>query len=161
MISRLKSNMPQIIKDNTDRLIAALVFAAVFAFMGWIIPDMYYRYIDPTTYYKLNVPFTVDKKDYKAGEVLYATTIRTSLVESPAEVIVELVKVTNGNTVTPRFLYKHKFAMVPVVDQPVMYKIDIPTDTDCGVYFIKGIVTYEVHGYKKNFSFYSESFTIQ
>lgn len=149
-------------KNITGSLKHILLFGAIFAFMGAVIPKVYYQYLDNKNYIEYQGNVTFDKKEYRACETQTAQSIFNILIDSPIVVESRLYlqrEEENKNEIIKEYRFE-SFLKSELEPQIHIVKADLPCGLEPGTYFYRGILIYHIRGIKKVSSFASEQFTI-
>lgn len=138
------------------RIANALIFAFLFIFTGWAIPQIFFSYFDTTNYYEVLLPVRTDALKYNTCDTAKLYITRNSKIDAKARVILELVDIYENTEVTsetrPLSIEKGR--------QTITALFKLPCDLQGGTYYIRGLVTYEVRGVDKNTKIYTTNFTV-
>lgn len=168
-----------ITKELRDIAIFSLIFGFIFAFAGWIIPELKYRNGDASMFYNLTIPdfakqsvavmdglpnVYVEGKKFSACDTVSLITIRHSTVDSKATVISELIltKVENGIEKNKSKSIIEFSTVLSSRDGDATLERDfkLPCDLETGQYYFKGNTTFFVRGYQKVYGWRTQSFII-
>lgn len=144
-------------KDAYHRVIMALLFGILFTGAGWVVPRVYFQYIDTKDYYVLDNPILVDSETYTACGEVKMIVHRVSYFNGVARKVEELVRINGGNVVESKNVSDFHVGMG---EETLIVGHDIPCDTPSGKYVILGAIEYRVNGVTKTDAFATESFEI-
>lgn len=146
------------------RIIGALIGMTMFVLLGYFVPELYYRYAPAENFYNIEPnPLTVDKVEYEQCDFVIRKGTRTSSISTDSLISRDLV------------LFKdevdkpvHTLGIVQIPIESGVDEMEIPYQIPCeddieletGVYFIRGITVFEVHGHKKVYEWETEKFNI-
>lgn len=144
------------------RVLYAISGAAVFAFLGFTLPYIYFRYFDNTQYYTVVQPIPVDRKYYKPCDNTILTTTRTSAVDTQATFGVDLVlKDKDSNTIlkVPNAHFNTEASVkAGTVTLSVVYKL--PCALPDGLYYWQATMKYSVRGFEHQYTYVSDTFNV-
>lgn len=144
------------------RVVLALVFAFHFMLIGWLVPELYFKYFDNTNYYTVVQPVPVDKKWYKPCDDVQVTATRTSLVNVNLDVNIELILRKDGDTIFK--VPNGKVHRTATVQQgkgvTILVTYPLPCDLPPGLYYWQIIATYKVHGYDRTYLAVTDTFNV-
>lgn len=143
------------------RIINSLIVGFIFVVGGYLIPQIYYTYLDNSTYYKVN-DITIDKEVYTPGEDVVVTIDRTSLVNANATAIRELVllQIEGGNQVFDEVYRVIENTSIDEGYSIVRIHFKLPEDLKSGEYFWRGTIAFDVREREKTSSFTTPTFDI-
>lgn len=129
--------------------------------IGYLLPSMFHKYIDDTQYLSVRYPISLDRYEYEKcdDQVLYSKY--TSLIDLSVESHNELNKINDDGSFTVVFKEARWGNFLAGDSKNFSVVLQIPCDTEPGIYFWSGIKTYEVKNHKKNYSFITDSFEVQ
>lgn len=148
------------------RIIATLphmmLFGALFAIMGFLVPYTYYNYFDNTQYYKVISPVKVEQREYKACEKIDAYIDRESLIDGHGDSIINLTLIREDETgiKSDRITSVYREITMTRGKGVVVTHWTLPCDVRPGKYYYDGVVQYEVRGIKKYTAFTTEVFEV-
>lgn len=148
-----------------QRIMAAIVMCAVFSIIGWLVPEMYYRYIDRTEYLTVDSPISVERTYYKPGDLVAVSAGIEVKVDVQAVVLTELVLVktgsNNGDYVRVDGSQIIQNAPFRKADHHIVTTyLKLPDSLTNGMYYWKGNACYELRGYEKCESYVSQTFNV-
>lgn len=138
------------------RVINALIFAFLFIFTGWAIPQIFFSYFDTTNYYEVLLPVRTDAPKYNACDTAKLYITRNSKIDVNARVILELVDINENIEVVSEI----RQLSIEKGRQTIVALFKIPCDAQGSNYYIRGIVTYKVRGVDKTTKIYTTIFTV-
>jgi len=145
------------------RLVYVLLFATLFVVLGYIIPQIYFKYFDRTLYYSVQQPASVDREVYKPCDKLVVTIVRTSLINVSAHATVQIYLVNvEGKIIKHNPLFDGS-VLIEITNKAVVYlSYIVPCDLIDGKYYLKAIVDYTVPStnIRKNYIWVTDSFTV-
>lgn len=136
--------------------ITIVLFTVGAVLIGQGLPNLYFRYIDKTVYYKIENPVYVEQFDYKPCDDVIFEIKRNSLIDASAVYITELVLVYNNTEVK----YYNDTVAISVGSDTIHAKLPLPCNLEKGDYYLRGVVTYKVRGFDKTTPFYSTQFKV-
>jgi len=170
MKSQIKTNATDIekLKNPTfrqdvfhpSRLLYSMVGAILFLFIGWVVPDIYYKNFDKREYLTIEQPVLIDKHTYTACEVLTATIKRTSYIRGNAHAVVEIILVNADGNWVKNTLSSQDFNIDVSTGQIIYVQFVLPCDLADGSYFLKAVISYKFKDIPKTYSWVSDSFVI-
>ncbi len=135
-----------------------LLFGILFVLCGYYIPRIYLEYFDKTVYYTMDLPVTVDKDVYCAGDVMKLSSSKGSLLDARLDITGELVLIKIDSL---EEVYRASEAFPTTKgSEDFITAIKLPDDLEAGSYKWQGVVNYSVKGVDKVFVWYSEEFVI-
>lgn len=148
-----------LISHLKDSLFSIVLFATLFAVLGYYIPRAYFSWFDRTVYYTIKVPIEVEKDIYKSGDTVTVSIERSALIDTQGISIRELILVDeNGNKEV--FRYNTNLA-INAGKENITVDWVLPLNIKDGVYFFQGVVSYPIRGITKFTPFCTERFTIK
>lgn len=148
--------MKQVIDHAKSNIVFILVCAVSLAFLGQVLPTIYFRYFDNRVYYSIKSPVNVQKDQYKAGETVVVEFDRNSLITTNAVSVVDLVLYQNNREVE----HYRRDVSIEAGSQEIEAIFCLPTTLDPGGYLLRGVISFRVRGVDKTASFYTESFEV-
>lgn len=149
-------------KHLAQRILMAIIVGTLFSFMGWAIPEVYFKFLDDTQYLTITQPISIDKKEYAPCE---KTTLTTKMRAKVNVTVRSLTQLVLTNDKGDKFIVGDIFnAEAPIRAQEehsISGKLPLPCDLEDGLYFWEGNATYYVRGYEKNLSFISDTFIVK
>jgi hypothetical protein len=133
-----------------------LLFAFAFAGIGYIVPEIYYKYFDNTQYYTITNPVTVEGALFKPCDKVTVEIHRKALIATTAISVRELVLVKD-NIEVARF---RSDISINLNEEIVHTQWQLPCDLDPGIYMFRGIVNYQYRGVEKYTEFRSTEFEV-
>lgn len=156
-----------IIKSIAHTIPNMIIFGALFAIMGFLIPYTYYNYFDNTHYYKILSPVEVEQKEYHFCEKIDAHINRESLIDGHGNSIINLTLIREDESGRKEDRIKSTSRQISIKKGfgVVITHWSLPCDLDnksveTGKYYYNGVVEYEVRGIKKYEPFETEVFEI-
>lgn len=148
--------------DLRPRFLYAVLFAFLFSFMGWAIPEVYFRYLDKTEYLVVQQPVSVDRKLYAPCERTRLTTKLEAKVDVNVKSLTQLI-LTNekGDKIRASEVIEAEAPILADDEHIVSGWLNLPCDLEEGLYYWQGNATFEVNGNEKTISFISETFTVE
>lgn len=144
-----------------DKLLSMIIFAAMFAFLGYYIPRIYLTYFDKTDYYKIYSPVAINQSTpHYACEDVEVSFTKESLIDGKGEVNVALNLYKNNNGEKNRIDFQEFNVPLTKGEQIITLKLKLPCGIDSGIYYFEGVISYRVKGIEKTHSFFSEKFNI-
>lgn len=100
LLKRIKKKIDSI----SHRLMGTIIFGMLFVFLGALLPDVYYRYLDTKEYYSIDSIFVDTSRTYKPCEVMELTIARTALENLTGEFtfVLSLEDIDNRNVYSKR-----------------------------------------------------------
>lgn len=145
-----------------NRILYAVIFAALFSIVGWAIPEVWYKYIDETEYLVISQPISVDKKLYEPCEETTLTTKLTAKVDLNVSSLTQLVLTNeNGDSVRVGRVISAEAPIKAREEHIISGSLPLPCDLKEGAYFWQGNATYSVRGFDRTLSFITETFTVE
>lgn len=143
------------------RLLSAILFAFIFSVVGYVIPDVYYRYVDKTAYLEIEQPISVSKKEYHPCEGTELTTKLVAYVDVNVQSLTQLVLTNDEGD-------SYRVGDIITAETPIMARdqhivsgvLPLPCELSEGSYYWQGNATFSVRGIEKTISFISETFTV-
>lgn len=145
---------------DSSRWIMVVLVAFLFTYVGSVLPDLYYRYVDKTVYISVKQPFSLNKKIFTPCEEVKALIVRTSIIDTQVEGLLELTLVKPASLYIPIPLYQGPF-VVNKGTRTLEYTYKLPCTLPDGEYLIRGIYKYEIKDYHREYALISEYFTVQ
>ncbi|GEM_PF-3574028 len=150
--------MKKLINELKDSLQTMILFALAFIVVGQCIPEVYFRYIDKTDYYQIELPIQVDRAVYQPCQTVNLKVHRNSLVDVDATAIVELTlleedKKTEIETKTFNLVLNKG-------EEVINFPIVLPCKIPIGKYYYNGILKYKVQNVTKTKNFYTSKFYV-
>lgn len=143
-------------REWAERAYHVVLFAVVFVLIGYLVPRIYYQFIDNRQYLTVVQPITYDKKEYKPCEVATAIIKYRATIDTPAEVRTKVYKVEDsGFKVISESRSETAIAKTPDDGAKILTETRVPCTYGDGIYFYEAVVTYEIKGVKKSYSFIS------
>ena len=149
--------MNRVIEHAKHNLLDIMIFAVGAVILGYYIPVIYFRYFDHTAYYSIVSPIEVEKACYKAGDMVTVEITRKALLDLQGVSIRELTLTSLNKEIT----HEVTNLALNVGSSKIMTDWKLPDNLADGVYYFKGVVSYQVRGINKTTSFYSETFTVK
>lgn len=143
----------------SGRFTYALMGAILFTAVGHTLPDLYYKYVDPTIYYSIEQPVSTDKKFYKPCEEVKVTIKRKALVDTTGSSVVDLLLIRQDN-VTEKVTSINRSMAIPKGDRTLIVNWNLPCDLVDGKYYWQAVVKFDVRHVEKNYSYFSETFNV-
>ena len=143
-----------------DRIFHVVVFACLFAFLGWAIPRIYFYSFDKTEYLTFDGPVTTDRKIYKPCEKIRLTAFANVVVPLQVENVMTLVKIISDNHFEKDPGPVLHFTLNKGKDQVITTDWDLPCSAKEGIYYYEGINKFQFQGADKTFYYISEQFRI-
>jgi len=157
----------KIVKRLLETIPHVILFGALFAFMGYVIPYSYYNFFDNTHYYKILSPVEVEQKKYHFCENINAFINRESLIDGHGNSIINLtlIREDESGKKEDRIGSVSREISIRKGTGVVITHWKLPCEVDdnlvaTGKYYYDGVVEYEVRGIKKYESFTTEVFEI-
>lgn len=151
--------MVQKIKPHFPRFINALIFGCAFAFLGWVIPNLFYTYFDTNEYYVAKFEM-LDKKEYSQCDTITFSISRDSKVKSAATFNTTLVYLSDVHNAIPIARRSGLGDISPGKDV-IANTLIIPCDAPPGFYLIYRSAIFKVFDREKVFNYQSKSFLIK
>ena len=100
LLKRIKKKIDSI----SHRLMGTVIFGMLFVFLGALLPDVYYRYLDTKEYYSIDSIFVDTSRTYKPCEVMELTIARTALENLTGDFtfVLSLEDIDNRNVYSKR-----------------------------------------------------------
>jgi len=100
LLKRIKKKIDSI----SHRLMGTIIFGMLFVFLGALLPDVYYRYLDTKEYYSIDSIFVDTSRTYKPCEVMELTIARTALENLTGDFtfVLSLEDIDNRNVYSKR-----------------------------------------------------------
>lgn len=141
-----------------------LIFTAIFSLLGYILPELYYKYIDKTEYYRTEIPVQLNKKVFSPCDKQIATVKRTAAFDMEVSSTRVLIRVNGANSITRLHETTVVRDNIPV-DRTLQPKVvtgtfELPCNLPDGTYYWDLSVRYQYRGnvkYNKNIT---ETFTV-
>lgn len=143
------------------RLMYALLFGALFVFVGWVLPEMYFKYFDKTEYYKVTQPVSVDKKIYHPCDDITFDIKREALLDIVASIRFEAVRLIPGDGVQKYPMTQATQASFTKGKGQILVTHKLPCEVPDGTYNILASVKYVVRNFEKNYVWSSELFKVE
>ncbi len=151
--------MVQKVKHHLPRFVNALIFGCAFAFLGWVIPTIFYTYFDTNEYYIAKFDM-LDKKEYSQCDTITFTISRDSKVKSGATFNTTLVHLTELQEKIP-VTRRSGIGDIIFGKDVIANVITIPCDAPPGFYLLYRSVIYKVFDREKVFNYESKTFLIK
>lgn len=122
-----------------------------------------YAIIPASYYYRFeNLPLPVDKDTYSTCEPIIRTFIRNSRIDTNGSLSLELVSVKDGSAIASRSVPDFQISKGYDANSPTFpIPCQLPKNFQPGEeYYIRGVTTFFVHNFVKNYVFETESFII-
>jgi hypothetical protein len=146
-------------KNIAARIFNTLIFMATFVLVGTLLPYLYYEYVDQTNYYHIEVPVMTTEKEYKPCDTVIVPVTRKSLVDKNGELRIELIRVENDkNYEVETTKYE---VLIEEGTQTRLVQQQIPCNEQPGFYFLKGRISFEVHGVERFYEFTTNTFEVR
>jgi hypothetical protein len=134
--------------------------ATFFTLVGTILPKAYLQYIDKTEYVRFVDNISLDRKLYAPCDEMKALLKLDSRVASPITTQFRLKRIQDG-IITIVFERKSTSFVRPTNGiETIAATYKVPCELPNGTYFFTGIITYDVEGIEKNYSFTTEQFRV-
>lgn len=145
-----------------SRVFWALIFGMIFAIIGRVVPDTYYRYLDPVHYLHIDSPVNVDRNFFKPCDKVVLTSSLYALTDVQVVILNQLVLVKDDGTEyqLPDSLIELRVPIRKSEPHTVSYPFPLPCNLEDGRYFWKGTVTYEYNYIEKTIGFISQTFNV-
>jgi hypothetical protein len=149
------------IKETSNRVLFALLFAFVFSVVGHIVPNVYYQFIDDTQYLEISQPISTDRQTYRACDTTELTVQLDAKIDVSVETITQLVLVkVGGEFVRVGEPIEARIPIKAVDKHIVQGSLLLPCDIEAGNYYWQGIAIYKVREFTKELSFITETFEV-
>lgn len=142
-------------------------FILIFILLGNMIPRVYYTYFDRTVYYDLESPLKVDKKSYKACEVVKASGMRFADQSTSGFEIKELVLHNADGTTQEVYRTQEPLVIQQGGRKNITFYYFLPCslknnkDLPTGRYKWEGVIQLKFHDVQKEEFFETETFIIE
>ena len=151
--------MPKSVKNFlNERLLAIAIFSLAFAVLGQAIPNLYYRYFDFTKYYDVSLPVQTDKAEYNACDDVSLYIQRTSLIDTPADSVMELVLI-DGDDFNEVDRFNRVVGLNKGTERTVAH-FKLSCDVKPGKYFFRGIISFDINGVEKHYPIFTSQFNV-
>ena len=145
-----------------DKILHMLAATALFAAIGWFIPEIYFRHFDTRQYYQIENPITIHNKPAVACENVEVHLNRKSSITTDAVSIIQLNLVNTETKETTRVYNQMRNVAIKELNefQSVELLWDLPCNLKSGKYYFDGVISYKVRDISKSTAFYSEMFDV-
>lgn len=133
---------------------------AVFSLSGFLLPYLFYQYVDKREYYKIEVPVLTNQQEYKPCDTVAVPVTRNAEIDVNGTVFVELLKIEQGN-VNIEIETQKVDVLIEKGRQTRLLLQKIPCEAQTGFYQIFGRVSFKVHGVDHNHDFVTNTFEVK
>lgn len=151
-------------KNNFSlRILRAIIGFGVGMGLAYMIPHVYYKYVDNRQYIEYVGNVTLDKKEYEPCETQVAQSTFKILIDAPIEIESRLYlqkESKNTNEVIKEYRFS-TFLKAEPEPQVHISRASLPCGLEPGIYFYRGILIYHIKGVERVSPFASEQFTIR
>jgi hypothetical protein len=148
--------MLKIIEHIKDSACEIAIFAAVFAVLGYFIPQAYYQYFDKTQYFSIENPMMVEGNNFYACDTITVEVHRKAAYAMQAVSVSELVLYKDNVEVA-----RYKKDLSINLDSDIVHTTwDLPCNLMPGNYFFRGVVNYKFRGLDKTTEFFTTVFDV-
>lgn len=160
------TNVVKVIKEVTSDTVQrfrlnwhySLLFALVFAGLGLLIPDVYFRHFDTRNYYRIKSA-TVMQDEVPQCNDFSIIFDREADLNLQANAVVEVVLVRIDGVENEVIRYDRQIG-INKGSATVMSNYTLPCNIPLGVYFVRGTVKYEVRGGQHITAWHTDGFTV-
>lgn len=136
-----------------------LLFAVVFAVLGYFTPIVYRQYFDKTDYIEFLQPVEVDKNVYKACGNVRLNTTATVLLPLQVRTVAVLEQLEDTTTVRVKD-YSWESEFRPMAATKISREFSLPCELTPGKYFFTAVIKYNIDRAERNYEWYSETFEV-
>lgn len=155
----MTSKLESLCSRLKDQLFYMVLFATMFSVIGYLVPHIYYEFIDQTVYYSFNNPLAVNKQSYKQCEAITMTIDRISKVEGSAITVRNLFLIKDGQEIR---VDSQKVDIILKKGDGIVYSTwFLPCFIDNGTYYYRGEISFVLNEIEKTADFYTEKFNIE
>ena len=133
-----------------------IIMGIAFMAAGYLIPHIYYEFIDTTNYYNIKNPVEVLSKEYEPCGNVVVYMVRNSLVDSQGTSVINLNLIKDDAT-QERVSTVVKVVAINKGQGQITLNWDIPCDIPPGSYFFGGTMSYMVREFTKFAPFQTHS----
>jgi hypothetical protein len=147
--------------SNIKRAYSTFFFSILFVSIGYVIPIIYYNFLDFSSYLVVRYPMSLDKSEYNACDKQTLFSTYTAQFNIAVTSNNDLNKINEDGTFTKVFSEIRNNTFLEAEEKPFSIQIKVPCDIEPGIYFWSSVETYKVDDYIKNYSFTTDSFEVK
>lgn len=142
--------------------IHVLVFAVVFALVGYFVPLLYRQYYDAVNYFEVRQPVDVIKSEFSACEKVEILLTYKTLSDIEVKYTVNLNIVENGSFHTVETTQAKPVHLEKTDDYVTVKDMkQLPCLLNTGYYFYNIVGVYKANGVQRNYTFNTETFYVK
>lgn len=152
MIKTLKKN---------PTLLHMAIFAFAFSFIGWALPQTYYKYIDDTDYLVVRYPMSVEPSEVEACDDITVFSTYTALDDIQAISYNDWMRLNEDGTYTKVDTTSRSGNFPKGEGETFSVDLEVPCRLDPGTYFISGVKKYTHKDAERSYSFITDAFHVE
>lgn len=162
MINLLRQLKSDIQYNIRDRVLFSSFFFVVFMVFSYVVPRIYYQYLDNHQYIAFTQPISFGKKVYTACEKqTFITHIKID-IDSDIDIQSRLYLTisTNQYKIIKQYNVSSFLKSQPEI-QTFITETSLPCDLTPGIYFYRGVLVYKIRGITKLSPFFTDTFSVK
>jgi len=146
--------------DHFVKNINTIVLMGItFMLAGYLIPHIYYEFIDTTNYYSIKNPVEVLEKEYEPCDTVPIYLVRNSAIDSQGQSIINLNLIKDDSS-QERVDTVIKVVSINKGEGQITLNWEIDCNAKAGEYYFGGTMSYKVREFTKYSPFNTVPFTV-